>query len=346
MSFLSHQKDIPEFLGNYLKYKRYISNIAETSANEIYFDLLIFFRYLKLILYCNDDFNEETITIEQFKEIDIKNITIKDLNNVTENNIDNFIYFLRYTLKNSPKTINRKLTSIKKLFEYLEQNNLININPSKDTRFSKIPKREPKYLNLEESKRLLATIIKSDERYKIRNYTIACLFLNCSLRLSELVQINLKDMKLDDGTIIIHGKGNRERLIYLNEACIEAINTYLKVRPKLNYKDDAYNALFISNRKKRISRRSVQYIIENVLLELYPDRRQDFHTHTLRHTSATLMYNENNTDIFILKKILGHKCIQATEIYTHISSKKMKYIMENCTISSIIEKMEVKHENK
>ncbi len=338
MSFLVHQKQNPEFLNNYLKYKRYITFSANTTINEAYYDIRTFFRYIKLSFYMEDKINE--INIEEFEKIEIASITLDDMNNVTRNTISDYLSFLKYTLDNCPKTRNKKLSSIKRLFEYLEVNNLITINPTKFITTAKVEKRLPKYLTLEESKILLATTIKSEDKNKIRNYAIICLFLNCGLRLSELVSINLTDMKLDERTIKIYGKGNRERIIYLNEACIEVISEYLKIRQKLNRTFKDYNALFLSSRNKRISRRSVQTIIENEINKAFEDSKKDLHTHSLRHSSATMMYNENNIDILIIRRILGHKSLKATEIYTHVSPKKLRYIMENCTISSILEKKE------
>lgn len=180
--------------------------------------------------------------------------------------------------------------------------------------------------------------------YKIRNYAITCIFLNCSIRLSELTGINLSDIKIDksEKTIRIHGKGNKERLLYLNAAVCEAIKAYIEVRPKLGKEYKDYNALFLSARNKRISNRTVETIIKENLSKTIDDNQdlKDYKTHTLRHSSVSLLYNENNVDIFVLKRILGHKSLDATQIYTHVSNKKMKEIMMNCTISSIIEKME------
>lgn len=190
MSFLIYQKQSPEFLNNYLKYKRYITFSANTTIDEAYFDIRSFFRYIKLSFYMKDKVNE--ITKEEFENIEILDITLDDLNNVTRDTISNYLVFLNYTLNNCPKTRNRKLTSIKRLFEYLEIHNLIITNPTKFVKTAKIKKRLPKYLTLTESKKLLANTINSDDKYKIRNYAIICLFLNCSLRLSELVRINIK----------------------------------------------------------------------------------------------------------------------------------------------------------
>lgn len=338
MSFLIYQKQNPEFLNNYLKYKRYISFKAKTTIDESYFDLRTLFRFLKLTLYDEEKLNN--ITAEEFKNIQIDDLTMEDINKVTSEDLHSFIRFLNYTLNNCPKTRNRKLASTKRFFEYLDINNLNVGNPSFGMKTATVEKRIPKHLNLTESKQLLSNVIKSDQRHKIRNYAITCIFLNCSLRLSELTGINLTDIKMDksEKTIKIRGKGNKERIIYLDDAVCESIKSYMKVRPPLGKDNIDHDALFISEQKKRISNRTVQTIISNELKETLDESKKGYHTHSLRHTSATLMYNENDTDIFVLKKILGHKCLAATEVYTHVSDKKLKHIMENCTISSILER--------
>ena len=261
---------------------------------------------------------------------------------VTNLDLHNFIRFLHDDLKNSPKTRNKKLASLKKLFEYLSANNYIPTNPSLGLHSAKVEKRLPKYLSLEQSKKLLSNTIKSDSINKIRNYAITCIFLNCSLRLSELIGINLSDIKIDDSeqTLKVRGKGNKERLIYLNAAVCEAISCYLKVRPNLGKDNKHHNALFISGQYKRISKRAVQTIIKNELVEMVDEdsSKCEYHTHTLRHTGATLLYNEKDVNVFVLKKILGHDCLDATQIYTHVSNEKLKYIMQNCAISNILEK--------
>ncbi len=340
MSFLKYQKQNPEFLNNYLKYKAYIEFKSKTTVDETYFDLRTLFRYIKLFLYDHDKIY--TITLEEFKTVTIVDVTIKDLSNITQTNLEKYIIFLSNTLKNDTKTRNRKLTSAKKFFEYLETNNLISINPARNISSGKIEKRIPKHLSLNESKQLLANTIKSESKFKIRNYAITCLFLNCSLRLSELTAINLTDLKIDNSeqTLKVHGKGNKERIIYLNAAVCEAIIRYLEVRPTLGKDNKDHNALFISGQYKRISNRTVQTIIKNALLDLLEENpyKDKYHTHTLRHTGATLLYNEKDINIFVLKRMLGHECLEATEIYTQVSNEKLKYIMENCTISSIIER--------
>lgn len=336
-SFLEYQSYNPEFLNNYLKYNRFIVGKAESTINETYLDLRTFFRYVKIM---DDKDLINTISEENFKEIEIHDVKIDNLRNVTSTIISDFISFLRNTLNNEAKTRNRKLTSIRKFYKYLFDNNHISINPVQEIVSAKVEKRYPKYLNLEESKKILSKTINTTQKFKIRNYAITCLFLNCSMRLNELVQIDLKDIKLDDMTIKIKGKGNKERIIYLNNATLEAIQEYLKTRPDLPKTNNDYNALFISGRNKRISKRMVQEIIDEEMLLLFNEKKKGYHTHTLRHSSATLMYEEKDIDIMIIKNILGHESLATTGLYTHISTKKMKDIMENHTISSIIEKME------
>ena len=344
MSFLKYQKNSPKFLNDFLKYKRFIEFGAKTTTDQLYFDLRTFLRYIKLYLYDYDKLG--IITRDQFQTIDISNITINDLKQINNLDLESYFKFLSDKLQNDNKTRNRKLASCKRLFEYLYVNNLINFNPSKTIKSVKTEKKLPKCLNLDESKKLLSVTINSEQVYKIRNYAITCIFLNCSIRLSELTGLNITDIKMDksEKTIRIKGKGNKERLLYLDNAVCESIKAYLNVRPKLGKEFKDYNALFLSAQKKRISNRTVEQILKNNLSKALNEGLdiKDYRTHTLRHTGASLLYNENNVDIFVLKKILGHKSLDATQIYTHVSNKKMKEIMMNCTISSIIEKMEEK----
>lgn len=337
MSFLSSQDKNPDYLNFYLKYIRYISLYAETTVNEIYNDIRIFFRYL--IMTKNEDAYKD-FTIEMFKEIPIKDVTISMLEEVKPYMINEYLYFLRCTFNNSAKTRNRKLSSIKNFFKYMEKTNLLSFNPTIHIEFAKEGKRLPKYLTLLESKQLLSKTINTSSRNTIRDYAIECIFLNCCLRLSELVGINLTDIKFNEQTLKITGKGNKQRIIYLNDATSESIQEYLKVRPTLPKTNKDYNALFLSERKKRISRRNVQIITEKCLKKAFNDSKDKIHTHSLRHTGATLMHNENNANILIIQKILGHEQLSSTKIYTHVTNQKMKEIMNNCTISSILEKRE------
>ena len=196
-------------------------------------------------------------------------------------------------------------------------------------------KRLPKYLSLEDSKKLLNVTQNEDNRNMERDYAIITLFLNCGMRLSELVGININDIDFSENKMTVIGKGNKERTIYLNKACVRAIHEYLDVRPKDGIKTDKLNsrkALFLSERKERISKRTVQYIVDKELTAAGLDTKK-YSTHKLRHTAATLMYQYGNVDIRALQEVLGHESISTTEIYTHVANKQARDAIENNPLS-------------
>ena len=179
----------------------------------------------------------------------------------------------------------------------------------------------PKFLTLEQCVELLSKIEKAGGKNCARDYCILVLFLNCGMRLSELVGLNLSDIHLDTGTMKITGKGNKERMVYLNEACVSALKRYFAVRPKDKLLDR--NACFISGQHKRISPKTVQHLVKKYLAEIGLGGT-GYSVHKLRHTAATLMYQQGHVDIRVLKDILGHENLGTTEIYTHVSNKQME----------------------
>lgn len=218
--------------------------------------------------------------------------------------------------------------------------NLIESNPAQNLETPKLDKRLPKYLSLDDSKKLLNVTEKdeSDEN-KERDFAIITLFLNCGLRLSELVGINLQDIDFNEYKMNVIGKGNKERTIYLNKACIDAIKEYIKVRPTEGLKNDSkasHKALFLSKRRERISNRTVQYIVEKELRKAGLDTSK-YSTHKLRHTAATLMYQYGQVDIRALQELLGHKSISTTEIYTHVSNDQVRNAVESNPLSDFNE---------
>ena len=186
----------------------------------------------------------------------------------------------------------------------------------------------PKYLSLDESMQLLDVTHDENNRNNLRDYAIITLFLNCGMRLSELVNIDITDINFNDCKLNVIGKGNKERTIYLNKACINAINDYLNVRQTKTLKTDSRNALFLSERRERISNRTVQTIVKNELRKAGLDINK-YSVHKLRHTAATLMYQYGNVDIRALQEILGHESIATTEIYTHVDSSQLRDAVEN-----------------
>ena len=176
-----------------------------------------------------------------------------------------------------------------------------------------------------------------DKRYPERDYAITTLFLNCGMRLAELVGINIQDIKFEENQMTVIGKGNKERTIYLNKACIKAITEYMAVRPKNGVKKDSKNsdkALFLSERRQRISRRTVQDIIYRELQLAGIDTKK-YSVHKLRHTAATLMYQYGGVDIRALQELLGHESISTTEIYTHVSNEQVRTAVERNPLADI-----------
>ena len=198
-------------------------------------------------------------------------------------------------------------------------------------------KRLPKYLSLEQSKKLLEVSENEDNRNYERDHAITTLFLNCGMRLSELVGINIKDINFEDCQMNVIGKGNKERTIYLNKACIKAINEYLAVRPKEGIKKDTKDsdkALFLSERRQRIGKRTVQDIIYKELRLAGIDSTK-YSVHKLRHTAATLMYQYGGVDIRALQELLGHESIATTEIYTHVSNEQVRNAVESNPLADL-----------
>lgn len=296
---------LPKLVQQYLVYIEAIKGHSELSVLEYASDLRTFFRYISKLkgLYSMDTDDDK---------IDISLLDINFMKNVQLTDAYQFLIYCKDVRKNNEATRARRVISIRRFYSYLTDNlGLLDVNPMKNLDIPKIKKSLPKYLTLEESEKLLSVI---DGKYKERDYAIITLFLNCGMRLSELVSINYTDIK-SDGTIIITGKGNKERKVYLNTACLQALADYRKVRPNDGVKD---RALFLSSRNQRISKRSVQQIVEKYLEKAGLGGR-GLSVHKLRHTAATLMYQHGNADLLLLKEILGHENLGTTEIYTHIS---------------------------
>ena len=236
-----------------------------------------------------------------------------------------------------PATRARKASTIRIFFAYLYDQKIIPDNPAIGLKTPKLGKRMPKYLSLEDSKKLLNITYDENDENKERDYAIITLFLNCGLRLSELVGINISNIDFSENRLTVIGKGNKERTIYLNNACVNAIKDYISVRPTEGVKNDSKasnKALFLSNRKERISNRTVQYIVDRELTKAGLDTSK-YSTHKLRHTAATLMYQYGNVDIRALQELLGHESIATTEIYTHVSNEQVRNAVESNPLANL-----------
>lgn len=320
----------PDYLNSFLDYSATILNKSPNSIKEYNYDLMMFLRFIKI--------HYNMTTENDFSKIEIKDIPIEVIKKITLEDIHSFLSYMAIELRSKAATRARKCSTIRIFFNYLSQKaNLIEINPAQNLETPKSDKRLPKYLNLDQSKKLLEVTANEDNRNFQRDYAIITLFLNCGLRLSELVNINIKDIDFSEARLSVIGKGNKERTIYLNKACLKAIHEYLEVRPKEGVKVDKQNshkALFLSERRERISRRTVQYIVDKELKVAGFDTSK-FSVHKLRHTAATLMYQYGNVDIRALQVLLGHESISTTEIYTHVDNSQVRNAVESNPLSDI-----------
>jgi integrase/recombinase XerD len=311
--------EMPLILRDFLNYLQTIKGKSINTVQVYFYDLRVFFRFLKIHRNLVDNKTE-------FDEIIINDLDITILKTVTLSDLYAFMSYVSNNRDNTSHARARKVASLKSFFNYLmNKAKLLDFNPASELESPKIIKRLPRYLNVEESKKLLSSI---DGQYSERDFAIITLFLNCGMRLSELVGINLNNIKNNSLTVI--GKGDKERSIPLNNACLQAITAYMIVRPANFVKDK--NALFISKQKQRISKESVQKIVKKYIKEAGLDP-QRYSTHKLRHTAATLMYKYGNVDIRALQELLGHESIATTEIYTHLDKQQLKDAVDSNPLS-------------
>lgn len=312
----------PPIIRDFLTYNETIKGKSSLSVDEYYLDLQTFFRYILLVrgkVDKNTDFNM----------IDISGVDLELIKTITISDLYAFIVYCKDVRGNNAATRARKTSTLRIFFKYLSaKTHLLETNPAELLEAPKIQQSLPKHLTLEDSLELLSVV---DGPYKERDYCILTLFLNCGMRLSELCGLNLSDIH-SDGTMRLLGKGNKERVVYLNDACNEAIRAYMAVRPNDGIVFTDRNALFISRNNRRISNKTVQHIVK-VNLEKAGLSGQGFSTHKLRHTAATLMYQHGNVDIRVLKDILGHSNLGTTQIYTHISNEQIKTAINSNPLS-------------
>ena len=302
--------DIPDDVVDYLHYLDFVKLRSPRTVNGYYLDLRGFFRYMmQRWQRVADDTPPE--------EINLTGITTADIQTITKHDIFDFLDHAR-SADNGPKARARKLSALKGFFNYMcTQVNRLPANPTENISLGSPARALPKYLTQDEAVTLLSNI-QSD--FYERDYCILTLFLNCGMRLAELVTIDMGDFR--DDTIRIVGKGNKERLVYLNDACLDALQRYKKVRASLPNLADR-DALFVSKRTgKRLSARRIEQIVARCLQSAGLSGR-GFSPHKLRHTAATLMY-QGGVDMLALKEILGHENVSTTQIYTHINREQLK----------------------
>ncbi|MBC8535584.1 tyrosine recombinase XerC [Feifania hominis] len=317
--------DLPVIVRDFLVYLETIRGKSEKTVSEYALDLRMFFRFMKLERAAAPDLPFEEIPVSDIDRDFIAGITLSD--------IYAFLSYLAKERGDAAATRARKVACLRSFFKYLTTKaNLIDHNPTETLDSPHLRASLPVYLSLEESLQLLSVIDGPDRE---RDFAIITLFLNCGMRLSELVAINLTDIK--ENTVRVIGKGNKERTIYLNAACLSAIEDYLAVRPHDAVKAADKNALFLSNRRQRISTKTVQYLVKKYI-SLAGLEGKKYSTHKLRHTAATLMFRNGGVDVRTLQEILGHAQLTTTQIYTHVSDEQMRRASEKNPLASVTKK--------
>ena len=324
-------QDAPPPLRNFLFYMRTIRERSPRTVNAYYTDLRTFLRFLKM---------KTTNSDQSAQSISIDDISIEMLARVTLSDIYEFLNYAATERENTAKTRARKASSLRVFFNYLTvKEKVLHENPVKNLELPAVKKSLPRHLTLEESIELMAGV---ESKFYERDYCILAFFLNCGIRLSELVGINLPDLR--DNTVRILGKGNKERIVYLNEACLFALEEYLPARGKIAGAAKT-NALFLSSRGSRITPRRVEQIVADCLKAAGLDG-QGYSPHKLRHTAATLLYQHGKVDIRVLKEILGHANLATTELYTHVSNKQIESAAGKNPLAQIKIKQKVKSGEK
>ncbi len=321
---------LPSLVREFATYKTVVQNSSEKTVAEYMLDLRTFFRYLRA-----RDMKIDLNDAYAFDSIDIKDIDLDYIKNITVEDIYEFLTYADHNRKNMAAAKSRKLSSIKGFFKYLSTKRMmLEDNPAINIEAPKRRQALPKFLSLEESISLL-NAVKEDRAspFRIRDYAIITLFLNCGMRVSELVGIDLSDVDKQLRSLTVTGKGNKQRIIYLNSACRVALEKYIEERVGEKHIKANTNALFLSKREQRISVKTVQWMVYKYL-DMAGLESKHYSVHKLRHTAATLMYQTGNVDVRVLKDILGHEQLNTTQIYTHVSNRSMEAAMEHNPLAS------------
>lgn len=321
---------LPQPIAIFASYKRTIQSCSALTVEEYCRDVVLFFKFIKT--------RRSKLPLEKVEDTDISDLDYEFCNSVTSVEVYDYLLYLADGRDNSARTRARRLSSIKAFYKYhTAKSHMLEQNPAKDIDAPRVKQAQPKFLTLDESIRLLDSVDRSSPNFE-RDYCILTLFLNCGMRLAELVGINLSDIDGNLTYVRVTGKGSKMRTIYLNDACQNAIKAYLPVRASCGGHTGVHiedkDALFLSGRGKRIYRNTVQKMIKKQLAAAGLDAGQ-LSTHKLRHTAATLMYAEGNVDVRVLKDILGHEQLNTTQIYTHVSDSRMKQAVEANPLANI-----------
>lgn len=314
----------PEILDDFLNYIRVVKGSSELTIKEYDYDLNRFLKYVKLTSL-SGPIDYTILDSMEFKASDIGLLEV-----LNPRDIYAYLSYLDKERENAPRTRARKLASLRTFFDYLVNKvGLISNDPSSSVDSPKLSKTQPIYLTLNESRELLQAIKEEENDFiRTRDFAMVTLFLNLGIRLSELRDMNLIDIK--NKSLRVRGKGDKERTLFVNTACINALNEYLEYRPDI----EDENAMFLSTRNKRISTRSIQSRVEKYIKAIGLDPRL-YTVHKLRHTAATLLHKYGHTDIRTLQVLLGHESVQTTEIYTHVDNEALRSALDKNPLNEL-----------
>ena len=320
MEDLNYRTAAPALLRDFLAYHETIQGHSRRTVDEYYLDLRNFFRYIKIL----KGLVPKNTKLDQ---VDISDVDLELARSITLSDVYSYMNYLsRDRAKNAnspakgyglePAARARKIATIRSFYKYLTSKaKLITENPVQDMDSPRLKKALPRYLSLDECIQLLESV---DEPNQARDYCILMIFLNCGLRISELVSLNLTDVRKDQLRIL--GKGNKERMVFLNEACLAALDAWFAERSQLAAVDK--NALFITRRHTRMTTDAVHYMVKQRLKKAGLDASL-YSCHKLRHTAATLML-QNGVDVRTLQEVLGHDHLNTTQIYTHVDNESLR----------------------
>ena len=333
MAYSVDINEFPTIIREFAAYKSAIQNCSKKTVDEYLLDLRTFFRYL---IAKDTGISPES---EEFTEISILSVDINYIRKITTEHIYDFMLYTGNVRDNMWASRARKLSAIKGFFKFLTvKRGYLDENPVANIEAPKPKKTLPKFLSLDEALTLIETVRNdSSSKTRLRDLCIITLFLNCGMRLNELVGINITDIEKNFEHVRVVGKGAKERIIYLNYACQSVLKNYLhNDRTSDKYRGITDKALFLSNRGKRISDKMVQAMVYKYL-DMSGLGSKNYSVHKLRHTAATFMYQTGNVDIRVLKDILGHEQLSTTQIYTHVNDKQMMNAMSQNPLSKLIE---------
>lgn len=347
----TYYDDAPSLIRDFIYYEQIVKGRSELTVKNYYVDIRTFFRFYKIRT------NRASQDPSEFSKISISDITENDIKAVDLKLVQEYLVFMKTEKSNEQKARYRKAVALRQFYKFLTNNkNLFDVSPLANLELPSPKPALPKFLTLEQSIEMLVNIDSPEQK---RDYCIIVFFLNCGMRLSELVGIDIGDIRCihDNGeniyTLKVLGKGSKERIIFLNNACVNAYMNYLApdendpdIRKAAGNRDMTAktNALFLSKRGTRISNRRVQQIVEQCLKNCGLDN-QGLSVHKLRHTAATLMY-QNGVDVRVLKDVLGHENLNTTQIYTHVSNSQLENAMKQNPLSDVIIKNNDKNKDE